>query len=278
MDNNKDTHVIKGFGEEWKAFDQSLNSISGDLRNEFQQYFSVFPWWELPENAVGVDIGCGSGRWAKYVAPLVGKLYCCDPSEEALNVAKINLAGQNNCEFYLASVNEMPFAAATMDFGYSLGVLHHIPDTEAGLKAAVSLLKPGAPFLVYLYYSFDNRPNWFKALHRISEIPRKVISKFPFKFRLLVSQFIATTIYFPLAKSALIFEKLGFNVEVFPLSAYRKRSFYSMRTDSLDRFGTQLEHRFSRQEIEEMMLRAGLINVSFRDGSPYWCAIGIKGN
>jgi ubiquinone/menaquinone biosynthesis C-methylase UbiE len=275
---NKDIKVIKGFGEEWKMFDQSLDSISEDLQTEFEQYFSVFPWTKLPENAVGVDIGCGSGRWAKYVAPLVGKLHCCDPSEEALNVAKRNLAGQNNCQFYLASVNEMPFAAATMDFGYSLGVLHHIPDTEAGLQAAVSLLKPGAPFLVYLYYSFDNRPKWFKTLHRISEIPRKVISKFPFKLRLLVSQVIATTVYFPLAKSALIFEKLGFNVEAFPLTAYRKRSFYSMRTDSLDRFGTQLEHRFSRQEIEEMMLRVGLINVSFRNGSPYWCAVGIKAN
>ena len=44
-----------------------------------------------------------------------------------------------------------------MDFGYSLGVLHHIPDTCAGIKACARLLKRGGPFLVYLYYAFDNR-------------------------------------------------------------------------------------------------------------------------
>ena len=39
----------------------------------------------------------------------------------------------------------------SMDFGYSLGVLHHIPDTKEALQKCVSKLKPGAPFLVYLY-------------------------------------------------------------------------------------------------------------------------------
>jgi 2-polyprenyl-3-methyl-5-hydroxy-6-metoxy-1,4-benzoquinol methylase len=44
-----------------------------------------------------------------------------------------------------------------MDFGYSLGVLHHIPDAQKALSDCVKKLKLGAPFLVYLYYSFDNR-------------------------------------------------------------------------------------------------------------------------
>ena len=85
---NIDEKVVKGFGEEWKYFDQSDNGISDDLTNEFKQYFEVFPWSNLPKNAVGADIGCGSGRWAKFVAPMVAKLYCCDPSAEALAIAK----------------------------------------------------------------------------------------------------------------------------------------------------------------------------------------------
>ena len=51
-----------------------------------------------------------------------------------------------------------------MDFGYALGVLHHVPNTQEGLNSCIKLLKPGAPFLVYLYYSFDNRPNWYRNL------------------------------------------------------------------------------------------------------------------
>jgi hypothetical protein len=49
-----------------------------------------------------------------------------------------------------------------------------------------------------------------------------------------------------------------------------------MKTDSRDRFGTPLEQRFKKQEIEEMMIAAGLENITFSDNAPYWCVIGNK--
>jgi hypothetical protein len=66
------------------------------------------------------------------------------------------------------------------------------------------------------------------------------------------------------------------NVKNLPLSAYKDCSFYSMRTDALDRFGTQLEKRFSAQQIREMMEQAGLENIVFSDSVPFWCALGYK--
>lgn len=63
--------------------------------------------------------------------------------------------------------------------GNSLGVLHHIPDTAAALAACGKKLTPGAPFLVYLYYRFDNRPAWYAALWRASELARGKISRLP---------------------------------------------------------------------------------------------------
>jgi ubiquinone/menaquinone biosynthesis C-methylase UbiE len=273
---NRDDGVIEGFGDEWSAFDQSPAWLESDLDKQFAQYFSLFPWSSLPQNAVGFDAGCGSGRWAKFVAPRVGTLHCCDPSPKALEVAKATLNENTNCRFHLAAVDEMPFPPASMDFGYSLGVLHHVPDTQAGLDACVRALKPGAPFLLYLYYAFDNRPFWFKALHRITEILRVPLSRLPFAARYWVSQIVAGGVYFPMARIALRFEKAGIDVERFPLSAYRDRSFYTMRTDALDRFGTRLEQRFTRSEIESMMRNAGLSAITFREAVPYWCALGRK--
>jgi hypothetical protein len=49
-----------------------------------------------------------------------------------------------------------------------------------------------------------------------------------------------------------------------------------MRTDSLDRFGTRLEHRFTRAEIEAMMKATGLVDIRFRDDTPYWVACGRR--
>ena len=69
---------------------------------------------------------------------------------------------------------------------------------------------------------------------------------------------------------------LGWRSESFPLAAYRDRSFYVRRTDALDRFGTRLEQRFTRREIEQMMHAAGLRGVVFREAAPFWTALGIK--
>ena len=68
----------------------------------------------------------------------------------------------SNCEFHCASVDAIPLPDDSADFGYSLGVLHHVPDTQKGILECVRKLKPGAPFLLYLYYAFDNRPWWFR--------------------------------------------------------------------------------------------------------------------
>jgi hypothetical protein len=163
-----------------------------------------------------------------------------------------------------------------MDFGYSLGVLHHIPDTEAGIKACVAKLRPGAPFLVYLYYAFDNRPTWFRGIWALSDTFRRVIASLPFGAKKVISDVIALSVYLPLSTAALAFEKVGMNVESLPLSVYRRHSFYTMRTDALDRFGTRTEHRFTRDQICRMMGSAGLGQIRFSDITPYWCAVGFK--
>jgi ubiquinone/menaquinone biosynthesis C-methylase UbiE len=272
--NNVDNQVVKGFGYEWSKFDQS-NLSNKELLEIFDLYFSIFPWHLLPENPIGFDLGCGSGRWAKIVAPRVGELHCIDPSVKALNVAMRNLIEQQNCIFHLAGVDNIPLEDESSDFGYSLGVLHHIPDTEMGLKACVSKLKKEAPFLLYLYYAFDNKPRWYRFIWKISEIVRFVISRSPYFIKYIITQIMACLIWFSLARFSLILEKLGFNVDSFPLSFYRKRSFYVMRTDTLD-FATKIEKRFTKLDIQRMMERCGLRNITFSDHAPYWCAVGYK--
>ena len=274
MTANIDKQVVDGFGDEWSRFDQSALDAD-ELQRMFDNYFNIFPWDAIRPDAVGFDLGCGSGRWAKLVAPRVGKLYLFDPSEDALAVAKRNLQDAKNCEFQIAGAGDIPLDDASCDFGYSLGVLHHIPDTEAGLHACIAKLKPGAPFLVYLYYNFDNRPAWFRLIWKTSNAIRAFVCRLPHGMRYFISQILAAVIYFPLARTAQIAEKLGANVAHFPLSQYRNNSFYVMRNDALDRFGTRLEQRFSKNEIRAMMERSGLENITF-SATSFWTAVGFK--
>lgn len=273
---NYDPDVLEGFGSEWSRFDQQAMGDAEALEL-FTRYFARFPWSTLPERATGFDAGCGSGRWARFVAPRVGALYCVDGSRAALAVANRNLAAHTNCTFHLATIDSMPLTDGSMDFGYSLGVLHHIPDTQSALKACVKTLKPGAPFLLYLYYAFDNRPAWFRLIWRASDVLRALLSRCPFRLKSLVCDLCALTMYWPLARMARALEGMGRSVDNFPLSAYRNQSFYVMRTDALDRFGTRLEKRFTRAEMRVMMEQAGLTDIQFNEESPYWVATGSRG-
>ena len=271
---NQDKNTVEGFGDEWSRFDQS-DLPEDEQKLLFDEYFSVFPWENISKESVGFDLGCGSGRWAKSVAPKVKKLICIDPSS-ALDIAKKNLSNFDNCEFQSTTVDDISIDNNSMDFGYSLGVLHHVPNTEMGIKQCVEKLKKGAPLLLYLYYRFDNRPFWFRFIWSISDLLRKIISKMPYGLRYIFSQIIAVAIYFPLARTSFYMEKLNLNVSNFPLSSYKNLSFYTMRTDALDRFGTRLEQRFTRNEIKIMMENAGLENIKFSNSKPYWVAVGYK--
>ena len=62
-----------------------------------------------------------------------------------------------------------------------------------------------------------------------------------------------------------------------PLSYYSDKSFNIIKNDALDRFGTPLEQRFTKVEIEEMMKNAGLTNICFSDNEPYWHVKAKKG-
>mgnify|MGYP006074378609 CR=1 FL=1 len=279
MSGNKDQKTVEGFGDEWERFDQTGLS-EREHKELFEKYFSIFPWSKLPNNPTGFDMGCGSGRWAKMLAPRVGTLNCIDPSS-ALEVARKNLADLPNCEFHAKGVDDKPLSANSQDFGVSLGVLHHIPDTAKGISACVEMLKPGAPFLIYLYYDLDNRSFWFRSVWKVSNFIRYFVSKLPHGLRYIVSQIIALAVYWPIARLAWVIEKLGASrsfVDSIPLSFYRSLSFYTMRTDALDRFGTRLEQRFTKVQIQQMMQEAGLEDILFSDNNPYWVAVGYRKN
>ena len=266
--------TVSGFGEEWNRFDQ--RDLPDEERSRmFADYFAVFPWDRLGPTAIGADIGCGSGRWALLAAPKVGVLHCVDPSD-AIEVAIANCGHLPNVRFHRAAVDALPFPDGSLDFAYSLGVLHHVPDTAAAIRSLAAKLRPGAPLLLYLYYAFDGRPAWFRALWRATDLTRRLIARLPSGPRYATSQVIAAVVYWPLAGMARVLERLGALPASFPLAAYRDKSFYTMRTDALDRFGTRLERRFTRAQIEAMLVVAGFTGVTFSDRAPFWCVVAFK--
>jgi SAM-dependent methyltransferase len=271
---NLDKKTVKSFGDEWEHFDQS-DMDREEAYKIFKSYFSLFSFDKLPKFSEGFDMGCGSGRWAKFVASKVGLLHCVDPSQ-AIKVAQKNLKKFKNIKYHRRSLDSSGLKEKSQDFGYSLGVLHHVPNTKLAINSCVRLLKPGAPFLLYIYYSFDNRPWWFNFFWHISNFVRLLVNRLPKSFNFLICDIIAIFVYYPFARSILFIKKIGFDLKNFPLYAYHSRSFYVMRTDARDRFGTPLEKRFTKKQIFKMMQQSGLEKIKFKNSIPFWTAIGYK--
>lgn len=71
---------------------------------------------------------------------------------------------------------------------------------------------------------------------------------------------------------------MGLKVDSMPISEYRTRRFYIMRTDALDLFGIRLEKRFTKNQIQEMLDEVGLKNITFSKLILYGCLWDIKNN
>jgi ubiquinone/menaquinone biosynthesis C-methylase UbiE len=268
---NLDSKTVESFGAEWRAFHDFSNEEIQSIGND---YFDLVTF-DTSEFLV-LDVGCGSGRWALYLAPRVKFIEAIDPSM-SIWVAKDLLKHKKNTRVTHSSVGNLPFADNSFDLVYSLGVLHHIPDTQSAIHNCFAKTKSGGFFLLYLYYNLDNRGLIFKLLFRISNAFRWIISKLSPSLKKAICNTIATIVYFPLAKlSALVAIFSPRVASHIPLSYYRKTSFFIMRNDALDRFGTPLEKRFSKAEIQQMLEIAGFFNIKFSTKEPFWHVLAQK--
>ena len=114
---NIDIKTVEDFGEEWSQYNQSISDE--ELKIAWDQYFGIFPFEEISRDSEGFDMGCGSGRWAKFLADKVQLLNCIDPSEKALKVARKKLKSFSNINYYQASANDSVLKENSQDFGYS---------------------------------------------------------------------------------------------------------------------------------------------------------------
>lgn len=271
---NLDERTVAHFGEEWETFPQERGwEKPGSLQKLFDSYFAPLPKGALNDSVVAGDFGAGSGRWAAIVATRVAHLYVIEPSPLAMNVARSHLRELTNVTYVEEPIGGPSMPVGSLDLAYSLGVIHHIPDPLQALKDIRETLKPRGWFVGYLYYALDDRPRWYRLLWRLSDLLRSRISRMPRARRVLVTDLLACLVYWPLARFARLLGTFGVRASPLPLSEYSDKSFYVMRNDALDRFGTPLEQRFTQAQIRALLAEAGydVETLVFSPDPPYWC-------
>lgn len=141
------------FGFQWNRFSRTqLDSAnaSSESRDAFVQK-TTWPLADLAGRRV-LDAGCGMGRFAEVVAEAGAEVHAADLST-AVDAARRNLGHRRNVSFYQADILNLPFQPGTFDYVYSLGVLHHTPDTRRAFMSLVPLVKPGGRIAIWVYSS-----------------------------------------------------------------------------------------------------------------------------
>ncbi|MGH7307118.1 MAG: class I SAM-dependent methyltransferase [Candidatus Rokuibacteriota bacterium] len=272
---NLDQATVAAFGREWERFgglsDEAIEAV-GD------EYFADLLPADRLRGAGVLDVGCGSGRWAKYLARRAAFVDAADPSSAALVAARATAACAN-VRVIQASVASLPYAPGTFDVVVGVGVLHHVPAAAAAIARLAELVRPGGFLYLYLYYRLEGRPWSYRAAFQVAQCLRAVISRLPGAVKVAVCDVAALTIYLPLVALAGLVRRIApasHLDERVPLHYYVGKPWQVIRNDALDRLGTPLERRFSRAEITAMLERSGLGDIAFGAAMPRWRVLARK--
>jgi SAM-dependent methyltransferase len=139
------TRTRASFGYQWTTFDKMVT----DFRDNFLSYIHPLDATFFP-GKVGVDVGCGFGRHIYHAAQFGAEMVGVDISA-AIDATHRNTRGLRNVHLVQANIYELPFCEHSFDFAYSIGVLHHLSDPEAGFRSVVSLVKPKGAVFIWVY-------------------------------------------------------------------------------------------------------------------------------
>ena len=138
------SHVIRA------DFDR-LASVSDDSWNHNSHYHAYLLRHLPPHCDESLDIGCGTGAFARLLAQRSAHVLALDLSPEMIRVAQDRSAAYPNITYQVADVLARDFSVARFDCVASIATLHHLP-MEPMLAAIRAALKPGGVLLILDLY------------------------------------------------------------------------------------------------------------------------------
>lgn len=175
------------FSFEWNVFYEVQIDILNNSREseETFKYKTGFKEEDV-KGKVFLDAGVGAGRFAEVVSRWGGEVIGFDLSFAVEAAYKI-IGNRPNVHIVQADIFKLPFKKEAFDHMYSIGVLHHTPDTRKAFESLVPFLKKGGAFAVFIYEK--------GVYHRYSDLWRKITVKLPLKVMYIVSA-VAIPLYY----------------------------------------------------------------------------------
>jgi SAM-dependent methyltransferase len=166
----------ESFGDEWHRFRtvqiDSLNDTT-ESQDGFRRKTGLTP--EDLRGRLVLDAGVGAGRYAEVMARWGAEVIGVDLTR-AVDAAAQNLRAYPTAHLVQADILALPFRDETFDVAYSIGVLHHTPDTAAAFRRVAALVKKGGQLAVYVYQAGGMMRYVSDALRLVTtRLPRPVV-------------------------------------------------------------------------------------------------------
>jgi len=242
----------ESFGYQWTLF----SNMVINFRDNFLHY--IHPIDEsFFLGKVGLDVGCGFGRHIYNAATFGAEMVGVDISA-AIDVTRRNTQHLPNVHLVQADLYRLPFREKSFDFAYSIGVLHHLPEPEAGFQCIIPVVKVGGAVFIWVYSK--RRP----VVNLLINCARLVTTRFPRTVQKFVS-FIGATVDwagfivpYRVASSLPVMGPFVKRVAFQRLKVYSAYPFQVVWADWFDRLAAPIRFYYDSQDLDGWLSRAKL--------------------
>jgi SAM-dependent methyltransferase len=214
---------------------------------------------ELRDTRV-LDIGSGFGRHL-YVASQAGAECVGLDLSGGVDVARANNRGHPRCHLIQGNALERPLRDGSFDVVWSFGVLHHMPDPEAGFRALVPFSRPDGGLVVIWVYGYRGMAFTYKLSHMrpLHRMTRTMTDQGRVAASKAVAAALSGLYWGPLRVARRL--GLGTLVRRLPLADYSDHDWMARVAAVHDRLSTPITHFHDRNELLGWFRHAGLAHA-----------------
>ena len=262
---NKKKDSINDFGKQFK-YHGEINDYWGSLEmlKDIVKPFDL----NLVKNKIICEIGVGSGRILKNLIKLSPKkIYAIDPSE-AIEIAKKNNEDSEVEILFKKISGQMINFKNEIDYIFSLGVIHHIPEAEIVCKKIYESLKPKGKFVIWLYGKEGNELYLF-IFNNLRKITKFMPDKFLDLFSTFLNFFLSIYIFFC--------RYLNLPLKNYMINVLKKCSFEKRKYIIFDQLNPSYSKYYTKQDVETLLTKSGFKKIEIFNRHQYsWTAIAEK--
>jgi SAM-dependent methyltransferase len=163
--------TIADFGEQWTRYPEA-DGFFGSV----ELFDDIFAPLLAAHDVAGrrvAEIGAGNGRFVRVLAEAgAAHVVAIEPSA-AFDVLRRNTEAFGNRVTCLRATGERIPPDGSLDYVFSIGVLHHIPDPDPVVAASFAALKPGGRLAVWLY-GREGNSMYLLAVRTIRVVSRRL--------------------------------------------------------------------------------------------------------